>query len=116
MSDFGIALETRNRNPKEVGADYKRLYFVERFSALLQKEDFERLVVALDKYGRGHASVGSQTLDKLLVFNVYKKSHTRSELVKLSVEKALCFGAGNAVHIDVAGAQKRQVAVSHIQL
>ena len=31
-------------------------------------------------------------------------------------EEAFCVGAGNAVHIDVAGAQKRQVAVSHIQL
>ena len=34
----------------------------------------------------------------------------------LRVEEAFCVGAGNAVHIDVAGAQKRQVAVSHIQL
>ena len=113
---FGVTFETRNRNSKEVGADYKRLYFVERFSALLQKEDFERLVVALHKYGRRHAPVGSQTLDKLLVLNVYKKSHTRSGLVKLLVEKAFCLDTGNAVHIDVAGAQKRQVAVSHIQL
>lgn len=31
-------------------------------------------------------------------------------------EEVFCIGAGNAVHIDVAGAQKRQVAVSHIQL
>lgn len=37
-------------------------------------------------------------------------------LSKLLVEKALCLDTGNAVHIDVAGAQKRQVAVSHIQL
>ena len=34
----------------------------------------------------------------------------------LRFEEAFCLGAGNAVHIDVAGAQKRQVAVSHIQL
>ena len=34
----------------------------------------------------------------------------------LRFEEAFCVGAGNAVHIDVAGAQKRQVAVSHIQL
>lgn len=34
----------------------------------------------------------------------------------LRVEEAFCLGAGNAVHIDVAAAQKRQVAVSHIQL
>ena len=100
----------------KIRADNKRLYFVERFFALLQKEDFERLVVALHKYGRGHAPVGSQTLDKLLVLNVYKKSHTRSGCVKLSVEEAFCLGAGNAVHIDVARAQERLVAVSHIQL
>lgn len=31
-------------------------------------------------------------------------------------EEAFCFGAGNAVHIDVARVQKREVAVSHIQL
>ena len=31
-------------------------------------------------------------------------------------EEVFCIGAGNAVHIDVAGAQKRQVSVSHIQL
>lgn len=34
----------------------------------------------------------------------------------LRFEEAFCVGAGNAVHIDVAAAQKRQVAVSHIQL
>ena len=34
----------------------------------------------------------------------------------LQFEEAFCFGAGNAVHIYVAGAQKRQVSVSHIQL
>ena len=34
----------------------------------------------------------------------------------LQFEEAFCFGARNAVHIDVARAKKRQVAVSHIQL
>ena len=86
------------------------------FSALLEKEDFERLVVALHKYGRGHTPVRSQTLDKLLVLNIYKKSHTRSELVKLLVEKAFCLRPRNAVHINVAGAEKRLVAVPHIEL
>ena len=54
----------------------------------------------------GHAPVGSQTLDKLLVLNVYKKSHTRSGLVKLSVEKAFCLRAGNTVHIYIARTQQ----------
>lgn len=62
--------------------------------------------VSWRKYGRGRAPVGSQTLDKLLVLNVYKKSHTRSEVVKLLVEEAFCLCAGNAVHIDVARAEK----------
>ncbi len=34
----------------------------------------------------------------------------------LQFEEAFCFGARNAVHIDVARAKKRQIAVSHIQL
>ncbi len=53
-----------------------------------------------------YAPVGSQTLDKLLVLNVYKKSHTRSGVVKLLVEKAFCFRAGNTAHIDVARAKE----------
>lgn len=32
----------------------------------------------------------------------------------LRFEEAFCVGAGNAVHIDVAAAEKRQVAVPHI--
>ena len=53
-----------------------------------------------------YAPVGSQTLDKLLVLNVYKKSHTRSGVVKLLVEKAFRFRAGNTAHIDVARAKE----------
>ena len=53
-----------------------------------------------------YAPVGSQTLDKLLVLNIYKKSHTRSKLVKLLVEKAFRFRAGNTAHIDVARAKE----------
>ena len=34
----------------------------------------------------------------------------------LRFEETFCVGSGNAVHIDVAGAQKRQVAMSHIEL
>ena len=34
----------------------------------------------------------------------------------LRFEETFCVGSGNAVHIDVAGAQKRLVAVSHIEL
>ena len=34
----------------------------------------------------------------------------------LRFEEAFCLRARNAVHIYIAGAQKRQVAVSHIQL